>query len=132
MHRDGTLLNCVILLSEPGRDFSGGGTVFAPPLDRTYTTQQGDCLCSSGQLRHGAAPVTNGVRYVLVAFIDELFVEPSDPQAAHSSLFEPSSSSTSLAAGRARLEAILREDLKNTCAEDDDAGVEASGDELEK
>jgi hypothetical protein len=71
MHRDGTLLNCVILLSNPS-DFAGGGTVFAPPLDKTYHIARGDCLCSSGQLLHGARPVTGGTRFVLVAFIDEL------------------------------------------------------------
>ena len=71
MHRDGTLLNCVVLLSRP-QDFDGGGTMFASPLDTTYQTRRGDCLCSCGQLLHGAAPVTSGVRYVLIAFIDEL------------------------------------------------------------
>ena len=70
-HRDGTLLNAVVLLSEPGVAFEGGGTIFTPPLDRTYCVGQGDALCSSGQLKHGAADVTRGVRFVLVAFIDE-------------------------------------------------------------
>ena len=70
-HKDGTILNAIVLLSEPGRDFKGGGTVFGPPLDRVYHTQQGDCLCSSGQLVHGGADITSGSRYVLVAFIDE-------------------------------------------------------------
>ena len=76
-HRDGTLLNCVVLLSQPG-DFEGGGTVFAPPLDRTYKVGCGDCLCSCGQLLHGAAAVTRGTRYVLIAFIDELMRSPCD------------------------------------------------------
>uniref|UniRef100_A0A7S3WWT1 Fe2OG dioxygenase domain-containing protein n=1 Tax=Emiliania huxleyi TaxID=2903 RepID=A0A7S3WWT1_EMIHU len=71
IHRDGTLLNCVLLLSDPA-DFDGGGTVFAPPLDRCYRAGRGDCLCSCGQLPHGAAAVTRGIRYVLIAFIDEL------------------------------------------------------------
>ena len=70
-HRDGTLLNAVILLSDPTA-FEGGGTVFAAPTcEGTYRTNRGDVLCSSGQLRHGAADVTRGVRHVLVAFIDE-------------------------------------------------------------
>ena len=43
-----------------------------PPLDKTYHIARGDCLCSSGQLLHGARPVTGGTRFVLVAFIDEL------------------------------------------------------------
>ena len=76
MHRDGTLLNCVILLSDP-TDFEGGGTTFAPPLDATYHTGRGDCLCSCGQLLHGAKPVTSGLRYVMIAFIDEVQEAPS-------------------------------------------------------
>jgi hypothetical protein len=71
-HRDGTLLNCIILLSDPQTDFEGGGTVFAPPLDTTYHVGQGDCLGSSGQLLHGARAVTKGKRYVMIAFVDEL------------------------------------------------------------
>lgn len=71
LHRDGTLLNVIVLLSEQS-DFEGGGTVFAPPLDTTYRTERGDCLCSSGQLLHGAKAVTRGRRYVLIAFVDEL------------------------------------------------------------
>ena len=73
-HRDGTLLSCVVLLNEPS-DFEGGGTIFAPSDDggaaRTYRPARGDCLCASGQVRHGAVPVTRGVRYVLVAFVEE-------------------------------------------------------------
>ena len=42
MHRDGSLLNCVILLN-PRDDFDGGGTAFAPPLDQAHATQVGGC-----------------------------------------------------------------------------------------
>merc|ERR1712118_420133 len=55
-HRDGTLLNCVIVLSAPS-DYEGGGTIFATPLDKIYLLEQGDCLCSCGQFLHGAQPV---------------------------------------------------------------------------
>ena len=79
LHRDGTLLNCIILLSSPS-EFEGGGTVFAPPLDSTYRSGRGECLCSCGQYLHGAEPVSRGVRYVLVAFIDELQVPPEDDE----------------------------------------------------
>ena len=77
MHRDGSLLNCVILLN-PRDAFDGGGTAFAPPLDQVHATQVGGCLCSCGQLRHGAAAVTRGVRYVLIAFLDEQQLPPDD------------------------------------------------------
>ena len=77
MHRDGSLLNCVILLN-PRDAFDGGGTAFAPPLDQVHATQVGGCLCSCGQLRHGAAAVTRGVRYVMIAFLDEQQLPPDD------------------------------------------------------
>ena len=77
MHRDGSLLNCVILLN-PRDAFEGGGTAFAPPLDQVHATQVGGCLCSCGQLQHGAAAVTRGVRYVLIAFLDEQQLPPDD------------------------------------------------------
>jgi hypothetical protein len=77
MHRDGSLLNCVILLN-PRDAFDGGGTAFAPPLDQVHATQVGGCLCSCGQLRHGAAAVTRGVRYVLIAFLDDQQLPPDD------------------------------------------------------
>lgn len=52
LHRDGTLLNVVILLSDP-RSFDGGGTVFDEPVSNTFHTLQGDCLCSCGQVHVG-------------------------------------------------------------------------------
>ena len=77
MHRDGTLLNAIIMLSSSS-DYEGGGTTFAPPLDATYRCERGDCLCSSGQLLHGARAITAGKRYVLIMFIDELSVNDSE------------------------------------------------------
>ena len=126
MHRDGTLLNCVVLLSQPGRDFDGGGTAFAPPLDRTYHTAQGDGLCSSGQLLHGAAPVERGVRYVLVCFIDELFADLGDAvDAARSDEQTPAR----VAAGRARLEQALDALRLREADMHADAAADASDDE---
>jgi ankyrin repeat protein len=73
LHRDSTLLNCVILLNS---DFEGGGTVFADPehgvQERTFTPPVGDALCSTGQVLHGAQPVRRGERFVLVAWFDEM------------------------------------------------------------
>jgi hypothetical protein len=48
------------------------------PLDQVHATQVGGCLCSCGQLRHGAAAVTRGVRYVLIAFLDDQQLPPDD------------------------------------------------------
>ena len=70
MHQDGSLLNCVVTLNDL-TEYDGGGTAFAPPLDHVYRLGCGACLCSCGQLLHGAAPVVRGTRYVLIAFIDE-------------------------------------------------------------
>ena len=73
LHRDSTLLNCVLLLNS---DFEGGGTVFADPehgvRERTFTPPVGDALCSTGQVLHGAQPVRRGERFVLVAWFDEM------------------------------------------------------------
>ena len=73
LHRDSTLLNCVILLNS---DFEGGGTVFADPehgvQQRTFTPPIGGALCSTGQVRHGAQPLRRGERFVLVAWFDEM------------------------------------------------------------
>ena len=73
LHRDSTLLNCVLLLNS---DFEGGGTVFADPEhgveERTITPPVGDALCSTGQVLHGAQPIRRGERFVLVAWFDEM------------------------------------------------------------
>ena len=61
MHRDGTLLNAIIMLSSSS-DYEGGGMTFAPPLDATYRCERGDCLCSSGQLLHGAVATRQKTR----------------------------------------------------------------------
>ena len=37
----------------------------------------GECLCSCGQMYHGARRVTRGTRYVCIAFIDEMQIAAS-------------------------------------------------------
>ena len=89
-HRDGTLLSFNLLLSEPGVEFEGGGTRFASlggacPSGSGFAAlpqQLGDLTVHCGKLLHEAAPVTRGVRLVLVGFVgvrsprvDEQFVE---------------------------------------------------------
>ena len=109
MHRDGTLLSCNVLLAEPA-DFDGGGTCFAWPLavqhhelDRpsdggpcalrgagsqtglwSVGGERGDCVMHSGQIPHGGGEVTEGERYLLVFFVDELVshAEEGSPPAA--------------------------------------------------
>ena len=68
LHRDGSLVSFNILLNEAS-EFDGGGTILEQE-GRTVLIQQGDCLVHSGKVRHGAAQVTRGERFVLVAFVD--------------------------------------------------------------
>ena len=61
-------------LSAQPRRAHGGGTFFeSPQLSRGYQADRGDCLCSCGQLLHGARDVTGGARYVAVCFNEEEF-----------------------------------------------------------
>ncbi len=81
-HRDGSLLSFSILLSDPG-DFQGGGTSFASLVGCAHTspfldsetgsvrpTERGTLVCHSGKALHGATPVTEGTRYVLIGFVN--------------------------------------------------------------
>ena len=69
LHMDGSLLSFSVLLSHPD-DFAGGGTVF-PHLDgRRVALEQGDACLHSGSVLHAGAPVTAGIRVILVGFID--------------------------------------------------------------
>lgn len=67
LHRDATPLSFNVLLNSP-HHFSGGGT-FIEADDHTYCLDIGDALVHSGALRHAAARVTSGHRFVLVAFV---------------------------------------------------------------
>ena len=97
-HRDGTLLAFSVLLSEPERDFEGGGTRFsslggaceacggdsaASGGGRAGSCAQcggsgfaplpqrlGDLTVHCGKLLHEGAPVTRGERMVLVGFVE--------------------------------------------------------------
>ena len=76
-HADQSLLSVTLALN--GLDeYEGGGTVFAElrgPGQRQALVAQpgvGHAVAFKGQLQHGGAPVTAGVRYIVAAF---LFVE---------------------------------------------------------
>jgi predicted 2-oxoglutarate/Fe(II)-dependent dioxygenase YbiX len=87
-HRDGTLLSFSILLSDPARDFEGGGLCFhslGPTCEACSGERcsachgvgrlaipgcaQGDLTVHCGKLLHEALPVRRGKRYVLVGFV---------------------------------------------------------------
>jgi len=68
------VLSFNVLLNQ-STDFEGGGTYFKH-LDRSVTINQGDFLLHSGLVLHGGHPITSGIRFILVGFID---VNPYGP-----------------------------------------------------
>ena len=96
-HHDDTLLSFSVLLSDPHRDFEGGGTSFAASdwmkeeqggevdfrsvveevdafdesrlIDVVKPAGRGDLFCHCGRLLHGGAAVTRGKRTLLVGFV---------------------------------------------------------------
>lgn len=67
LHKDGSFLTFNLLLSS-SKDFEGGGTFFSDGI--ISYLEQGDMLVHSGKVKHAGLPITNGTRYLLVAFID--------------------------------------------------------------
>jgi len=89
MHTDASLFSVNVLLSDPEREFIGGGTLFdfvrkglneedgagAEPVAATegsWTVRpaQGTAIVHSGQLLHGGLRIERGKRYILVGFIE--------------------------------------------------------------
>jgi hypothetical protein len=70
-HRDGTLLSFNVLLSDPGA-FEGGGTHFKTLGTTVRPRHAGDLVMHCGHMLHGASPVTSGVRYIIVGFVDAI------------------------------------------------------------
>jgi len=68
LHKDNSDISFILLLNDPKKDFSGGGTHF-PILNKTIELEQGEVLVFSGQLVHGAVPITRGKRFVLSGFL---------------------------------------------------------------
>lgn len=67
LHCDGSFLSFQILLSNTS-SFEGGGTYFDDGL--TLNPEQGDLIIHSSRIKHSGLPITKGVRYLLVGFID--------------------------------------------------------------
>ena len=79
MHRDGLLVTANIVLN-PIEEYTGGGTVIEDlilqgDMESSDTSamsillDQGHVLLHPGDVRHCGAPITSGIRYVLVLFI---------------------------------------------------------------
>jgi hypothetical protein len=66
-HTDGSAFSFNMLLSDPKLDFEGGGT-WIEPVD-LVKPEMGDVLMHRGSILHEGCPVTQGVRYVLVGFV---------------------------------------------------------------
>ena len=63
-HRDGTILSFVLQLNDT---YKGGGT-YIKSIDTVLRHTTGNLCIHSGWFFHGAKPVTEGERYVLVGF----------------------------------------------------------------
>mmetsp|Transcript_32395 Transcript_32395/g.67564 ORF Transcript_32395/g.67564 Transcript_32395/m.67564 type:complete len:130 (-) Transcript_32395:299-688(-) len=69
MHTDKSEWTYLISLSNGcGMDFDGGGTYFEC-LDATVHIQRGHALIFPGKLRHCGQRITQGLRFLLVAFL---------------------------------------------------------------
>ncbi len=67
MHTDGSLLTFSISLNSCEK-YEGGGTYFEDGI--ISKLDQGDILIHCGLIKHGGIEITNGVRYLLVGFMD--------------------------------------------------------------
>lgn len=65
-HRDGAVVSFNIALN-PASDYVGGGTWFAA-LDAAVVLPQGHVVTHASGLLHGGHVITEGTRYILVAF----------------------------------------------------------------
>ena len=69
LHRDGYELSFNVLLSEP-ESFEGGGTRLESLGLTVQPERVGDIFMHCGQMKHGGAEVTRGLRYILVGFVE--------------------------------------------------------------
>jgi len=80
LHRDGLLITANIALND-WNDYEGGGTYvegLSDFMNNPIRLQKGHCLLHPGDVRHGGAPITKGVRYVLVCFILDTSIIPHE------------------------------------------------------
>ncbi|KAL7513553.1 hypothetical protein ACHAXN_010787 [Cyclotella atomus] len=80
LHRDGLLVTANIALND-WTEYEGGGTfVEGLPdfMNNPIRLQKGHVLLHPGDIRHGGAPITKGIRYVLVCFILDTSIVPHE------------------------------------------------------
>lgn len=68
MHRDGSVLSFISLLSDPS-DFEGGGTYYEY-YDETVKPGKGDIVFHCGKMRHRGNKITSGKRFILIGFFN--------------------------------------------------------------
>jgi len=66
-HRDGSLLSFNIALNDL-KQYENGGTWF-DSMQSALRSDRGHLLSHASGMLHGGAPITAGVRYILVAFV---------------------------------------------------------------
>lgn len=79
MHRDGLLVTANIALN--GSDeYQDGGTIIEglSSEDEVIRLPMGHVLLHPGDVKHGGAPITQGIRYVLVCFILDTTIIPHE------------------------------------------------------
>lgn len=80
MHRDGLLITANIALNDID-EYEGGGTIvegLPAYMTQPVKLKRGHVLLHPGDVRHGGAPITRGVRYVLVCFIFDKSIVPHE------------------------------------------------------
>ena len=77
-HRDFLLLTANIALNNPHEDFTDGGTIVEAVSPSPIRLETGHALLHPGDVRHAAAPISSGKRYVLVLFIIDTKTIPHD------------------------------------------------------
>ena len=76
IHRDGSLVSCVVPLSTRA-EYRGGGT-YIEPLGKAIALEQGCALLHPSSVRHAGQRITEGERWVLVLFLNSCSMQPGE------------------------------------------------------
>ena len=80
LHRDGQLLTANIALNDIDEYENGGTYVEGLPhfMSNPIRLKKGHCLLHPGDVKHGGAAISKGVRYVLVCFLLDTTIIPHE------------------------------------------------------
>ncbi|GAN05177.1 hypothetical protein MAM1_0084d04646 [Mucor ambiguus] len=79
LHTDGCLFSLTLLISHE-HDFQGGGTYYGS-IDKVVHLKQGDAAYHAARVMHSGIDITQGVRYILVGFVDTVDTIAKDKRA---------------------------------------------------